>query len=939
MGQPGPPLLDREGELQTLDAAVQAARAGRGGLVVLEGAAGTGKSALVALTGQRGGGAGMRVLAARGGELEQDHPFGLIRQLYEPVLAAADPPQRARLLAGAAAPAASVLSVGDGATGVHAAGFGAMQAIYWLTANLAGDGPLLMTIDDAHWSDPSSLRALDFLARRIADLPAMLVVALRPQEPGSRMELLDELRAAATGRAALRALGSDSVARLVRDRIPGASDEVCDACAAATGGNPLYLEELLRSLPVDAVMPDPATILESSVPTLGDRVLRRINRVDDDAPALAGAMAVLGNGARLAVAAQLAAVPDAGAGRIAHRLRRIELLRGEDPIAFVHPLVHRSVYDAIPEIERQAAHRRAAELLRAAGAPPESVAAHLRTLTPSGDATVAEALLAAGERALERAAPDEAVEWLQRAVAENATVPPRAQLLARLGAARAIQRDPAAVVDLREAHELAADVGTRARAGVALAELLGHAGQWTAAIEVIESIGAAAGDGEPELDAEVAALRAVITLHDPAHTADFDRRRPTFVRLAGDDHWASHALAAMLAVEAAHRGRPDEAIAFGDRALRGGRFLRERGAGGWAAPQLLGAFIESEDLDRAEAARVQVDAAARASGAVFGLLTALGYRGWIHARRGDLAASESDLTTVLAFARDAGVLMGITTMSFYLIDVLLERETPSHLVELVEHTELPDDFLRTASGAMLLEARGRLRLLRRDGDGGLDDLRAAGDIISALRFSPTFSAWRSCLALALPPARRDEARALAAEELALAEPIGLARPQAVALRALGVLEASPAGIDLLRQSVALLKDSPARLELARSLVELGSALRRANQRSDARRPLVDGLRLAHACGAHRLSRRAVQELQASGGRRPRLSANGRDALTASELRVVQLAASGATNTEIAQELYISPKTVETHLSRAYLKLGLAGSGSRGRLPRVLKEAS
>ena len=100
-----------------------------------------------------------------------------------------------------------------------------------------------------------------------------------------------------------------------------------------------------------------------------------------------------------------------------------------------------------------------------------------------------------------------------------------------------------------------------------------------------------------------------------------------------------------------------------------------------------------------------------------------------------------------------------------------------------------------------------------------------------------------------------------------------------------------------------------------------------------------GLRLAYQCGAQRLTRRAQQELQAAGGRRPRLSTSGRDSLTASELRVVRLAASGATNTQIAQELYVSLKTVETHLSRSYLKLGLAGSGSRARLVRVLDEAS
>ncbi len=906
---------------------------------MLEGAAGAGKSALIAATVQNAAESGLRVIGARGGELERDHPFGVIRQLYQPVITSATPVQRAQLLAGAAAPAAWVLGMNNGETGIHAAGFASMHAIYWLTAQLAAASPVVLTVDDAHWADASSLRALDYLARRIVDLPAALIVAFRPDEPGSRMDLLDELRNAAEDRVSLPALRPASVARIVREQIPDASDEICDACQAATAGNPLYLRELLRTLTLAGVTPDVGSVSSASVPTLGDSVIRRVDRVADDAPALARAMAVLGDGARLATAAELAAVSVEQAGQIAHRLRRIEILSAEDPIAFVHPLVRRSIYDSLPESERQAAHRRAADLLEARGAPTESVAAQLRILTPGGDSSVATTLLAAAERALDRAAPDEAAAWLQRALAEGAAEPPPVHLRARLAVVKTIQRDPTAVAELQGAYELAEDPELRIRMAVSLAEVLAHAGQWNSAMAVIESIDGELGQAEGEIQAEVAALTAVVTLNDPGRIDDFDRNRARYRQLARGDYWASHALAAMLAVEAVNRGRPQEALAFNRRALEGGRLLGERGAGGWVSPQVLGVLIEAEELDQALVAIDQVDAAARASGAAIGLLTAIGYRGWVHARRGDLAHAEAELETVIGLAQDANLLMGITTALFLLIDVLLERESQSRVVELVEQTELGPDFLNTASGAMLLEARGRLRLLRRDRARGIEDLRAAGEIISLLRFGPAYSSWRSSLALALPPVEREEAHALASEELGLAQLTGLARPQGIALRTLGILHEPPATVDLLRQSVALLEDSPARLEHARSLVELGSALRRANRRADARGPLVAGLQLAYACGAHRLTKRAQQELQAAGGRRPRLSATGRDSLTASELRVVRLAAAGATNTEIAQELYVSLKTVETHLTRSYLKLGLAGTGSRGRLADVLGEAA
>ncbi len=611
-----------------------------------------------------------------------------------------------------------------------------------------------------------------------------------------------------------------------------------------TSGNPLYLQELLRSLGSGGGVPSAEDVIEATVPSLGKRVIRRAGRVSADAPALARAMAVLGDGARLGTAAALASVPEGVAGEIAHRLRRIEVLASEDPLVFVHPLVRRSVYDAIPEAELQAAHRTAAGLLLQGGVQPEAVAAHLRMLGPSGSDWVAKTLLAAAERALDRAAPDEAIGWLERALAEHASAPPRVHLLARLGLAKTLQCDPMAIA-------------------------------------VIDEIERERGEAELEL-------------------------------------------------------RTEAARAFGARALEGGVLLSERGAGAWTSAVRLGAFIEAEDFDGFSTALAEVEAAARASGSVFALLSTHGLRGWAHARRGELVAAETDLTAALNLIEDAALLMGVTTVAFFLTDVLLERDNQTHLVDLVEQTELPPDFLRTVSGANLLDARGRLRILHRDREGGCEDLRAAGRIFSAAGFAPTHTSWRSALALALPPAERAQALGLAAEELELAEATGLARPVGVALRALGLLERDD-GVKYLRQSVELLARSPARLEHARSLVELGASLRRTNNRSQARDPLVAGLELAQACGAHRLSARAAQELQAAGGRRRRTTRQGREALTASELRVVRLAADGATNTEIAQQLFVSLKTVETHLTRAYAKLGLTGSGSRRRLPRALRD--
>ncbi|MBV9817549.1 MAG: AAA family ATPase [Solirubrobacterales bacterium] len=933
----GATLLEREGELEVLELAVRRARDGHGRTVLLEGAAGVGKSALIGAAGELARERGLRTLAARGGELEQEFAFGVVRQLYEPPLSAASGAERARLLGGAAAPAARLLGAAEGGPGAEAAGFAIMHALYWLAAGLATSTPLLIAVDDAHWADPSSLRALHYLARRVADLPIALLVAARPDEPGARLALLDELRGDADLRISPAGLHAASVAAVVREEFPDADEELCRACEAATAGNPLYLQELIRGLRVAGEAPTAEGVAAASLRFLGDRVLRRAARVAPDAPALVRAMAVLGNGGRLAMAAGLAGVPEAEAGWIAHRLRRIEMLGAEDPIAFVHPLVRGSVYDTLPDAERQAAHREAARRLRDDGAPAQTVASHLRMLTPSGDVEVAETLQAAAAAALARAASDEAIGWLRRALAEGAARPPRGELLATLGTVQSMQRDPSAFATLREAFELAPGAAERGRVGVLLAEGLGLAGRWSAAIDVLEASEVAAGEADGALRAEIAAVRAVIALNDPDRVADFDRRRVDAVALTEDEHWGSRALAAVLAVESVFRGRVAEGMALGERALGDDLLLAQR-AGAWASVQVLMAFVFADEIERVGPALDILDEAARTLGSAFARYTVLAFRATIRARRGELTAAAGELATVFDFARQADLLMGITTTAFLLVDVLLERDDLPELLDLVEGTQLAPDFLATTSGAMLMEARGRLRLRRRDRAGGVADLRAAGAINDALGFGPPFTTWRSALALAVAPTHPDEARALAAEELELARATGLPRPQGIALRALGTITPGVAGERLLRESIAALETSPARLEHARSLVALGSALRRDNRRSEARPPLTAGVRAAVDCGAQRLADHAQQELRAAGGRRPRLTARDRDALTASELRVVRLASSGQTNVRIAQELYVSLKTVETHLTRAYLKLGLAGPGSRTRLGDALRES-
>jgi len=933
-------LLERDVELGEIASALGDALEGRGRLVIVEGAAGAGKSAVLGAARESAAETGLRVLEARGTELEREFAFGAIRRIFEPVLVAAPETQRTKLLAGAAAPAEWVIDPseeGDDPRTRGAAGFAALHGIYWLAANVAAEGPLMLAVDDLHWVDTSSLRALGYLAQRISDLPIVVLLALRPAEPGAPAALLDELRGQpSTTTLSPEALGSGAVAELVRARIPGADDEACAACLEQSAGNPLYLEELLRAVSPNGSV-TAAAVREASVPSLAERVARRTGRVDPQAPALTAAMAVLGDGGRLAMAASLAGMTEDEAADIARRLRRIEVISAEDPFAFVHPLVRRSAYDQLSVTERDVAHAAAARALSEESASAEEIAVHLASVRPAKSIATARALIAAADQALGRAAPDAAIRWFRRALEEEAAEPEPAEILLELGMVEVAARDLAAVEHLREGLELAGSAALRARISVALAEILVHAGQWEAGRDVI---GKAVAELDQADDAdtvlEVLGYWSVVTFYDPSLVGEFDRLKSRFEELSAGEAWPAYALRAMLALAKGLRGDSrDEVVAQAAYALADDRLMGERGAGAWASAQALTALVAVDEHELALKACETLAEQSQLSGSFMGTTANLGYRGWIFAKRGDLAAAEAEVRIAWDLVNQAGMPLLITSAMYFLVDAVLERPSLDDVGELVHGLGLEQAFLASWGGAMLFEVRGRLRLMQGDRRGAVEDLREVTEVARALGVGPTFSPCRSALALALGPEDRAEAAELIAEELVLARASGLPRPEGVALRAAGLLAGGEDGIAELRASLSALEQSEAALERARTMVELGAALRRAGQRVEARGPLTEGMDLAHRCGAPRLVDRAREELRATGARPRRAAHTGVDALTASELRVARLAANGRTNPEIAQELYVSVKTVETHLSHTYAKLGLAGQGARNRLAGLL----
>jgi DNA-binding CsgD family transcriptional regulator len=930
-------LLERGSTLDTLAGGLPAGDSARGRLMVVEGAAGSGKSTLLAALARRAANARVRVLAARGGELERAFPFGTIRRLFEKTLADFGEAERDRLLSGAAAPAGAVVAK-DPVDAAAAPGFPVLHAIYWLVSNLAAVAPLLLSVDDLHWVDDSSLLALAYVGRRIADLPASLAVAMRPHEPGAPVELIDQLTSdpeAVT--VSLPPLGAPSVASIVRDAVPHADPALCEACHDVTGGNPFYLRELLRTLTGDGASAlDPEAVRRAAVPEVGERVMRRIARLGADAERIARSMAVLGDGGRLADAAALAQVDEPPAAAAARAMARIEVLAEEDPFEFVHPLVRRSVYDSLTVTERDEAHLAAGRLMRDRGGSSELVAAHFAKIRPHGSTEISLAMEAAAEAAVIRGAPRPAVDALRRALAEGAPEPARVDLLHRLGQLLALDQDLAAEDSLVEARRLTSDVRRRAEIAMELSALYAYGGKWAGAVQVIGDAIDELGEADPDLSLQMEALRAVILMHDcelaPLFRRDWDRLRA----LAEAPPWGARALAALLACSAAARGdATEDAEELADLALRDLQLIRPPDGGGWASSQLIGTLVMLEARERAEVVMERVAATARESGSYMSVLVVQCFEAWLAVRSGDLAAGEAAIAPVFEAAIQRQMAMDLTSAVYFVSDALVERRELEYVVDFLESTELDPSFMATGSGGMMLYARGRVRAARGDRGRAVEDLRFAGEVFSKLGFGPTHNAWRSELALSLPAQEREKARALAAEGVEMASATGLARPHGIAVRAAGMLAEGDRGVAMLRDSVELLAAVPARLEHARSLVELGAALRRQGQRSKAREALADGLDLAGECGADRTVARAREELSAAGARPRRVARKGVEALTPSERRVAQLIAEGRSNAEAAQELFVSLKTVETHLTRAYAKLGLSGGGARSRLAAAL----
>jgi DNA-binding CsgD family transcriptional regulator len=932
-------LIERGPELDAIAVALDAARRGEGRLVVVEGPAGIGKTRLLDAACEQAAAAGMVVLRAAGRELEGDAPYGVATELFGPLLEAAGRTEREAALAGQAGLAAALFDpTFEPPPDAHAL----VRGLYWLLVGLVAPedgeaGGALVVVDDAQWADRPSVTFLAHLASRLDGAPIALVLADRSGEPAVAADLLTALRRLGpAGKLSLAPLSDEGIAELVGAEMIGAEPAFLTACAGVSAGNPFVARELARVLRAEGVAPtaEAAARVSRLVPeTVMHSLLGQLGRLGVDAEALASAVAILGDDTPLRRAARLAGLEPRRGEEAADALAGIGLLADGEPLRFEHPLIATAVRADAPAFARARAHREAADLLAAEAAPVSEVAGHLLLTMPAEDRWVVEILREAAARALAQGDAPAGARLLARALDEPPADTERGGLLLELAEAEALAGDTAAAAHVDEALETLDRDRDRIRALRSLGRIRLLTGDHGIAAEALEEV---LGRLDPDAVEEQQVLAEYLTANRfqaPLLPAAERRLAPVVKASRDGEPPADPALLAHAVLSLALDGEaPSTVLELADRAAKIDQAVDLAGHG-MPSAILVQALCCVDAVVAAAAVGEAALGRARDGGSFIATSTASFHRAIPRYYRGELADALADLDQAQATRREGWEVATAWPLALQ-VHVQLER---GELEAARESAALATASEDSMDRALLDSARARLALAERDPDAALALAEAAGRHL-ADQFgidNPGFVPWRRTAALAAA-ALGDEARAreLAAEQLRLARANGAARPLSLALRtAASTMPEERQG--LLAEAVAAARRSESSLELAHALADLGAAVRRAGKRSEAQPPLREALELADRMGASALADSVRVELRAAGARPRRAARSGVDSLTPAERRVAQLAAVGLTNRQIAQELFITMKTVQTHLSSVYRKLDAV---SRRELPELLGAA-
>jgi DNA-binding CsgD family transcriptional regulator len=901
-------LFGRDRELRALAERVDAARAEGGGALVVRGPAGIGKSCLLDAARAHAASREFQILATTGIQSETHLAFAGLHQLLRPVLRAAD---RAPETYGLALRTAFGLSDGPAPSPFQIA-----LAVLDLLGECAESGPIVLIVDDAQWLDRSTADALAFVARRLESDPIVLLVAVRDDFESPLLEVrLPELR--------VPALAAADAASLLRARAPDLPPALHARILNEAGGNPLALVELPVALAATA---DPGARAAEMLP-----LTERLEQ------AFADRVATLGSGAR----ALLHVAVTNESGVLAELLRAAATLEDREItldtaaeaevaglieiegtlLRFRHPLMRSAIHQSMSARERRAAHTAWAKTLED---DPDRHAWHRAAAALGGDDTIADALEAAATRASQRGAPGVAFAALERA-AQLTTDPKRrgtrlmhaAYLGLDLGRPRDVERVLGAIDEpsLRPLD----------RPHVAwLREL--NEGTWSGASRIASFVEIAERKRvRGETDFGLSTLRDVAMRCWWSRLDDGTRRSLVAVaeRFPVPEH-DPRLLYVLAMADPVGRG-----AAVLDRLSRHGPDVTPEASG-----MLGAAALAVGDLARAERHLETQIHLHRSLGLLGALAPALAMQAWTKIPRGDWLTARSTATEASRWSEEVGVGsfwkvaadLAAATVAAYRGEV----DTAEKLAAAGEQTLLP----RGANPLLALVqfARGAAALAASRHDEAFQHLRRVFDRADTA-FHPHVRSWALVdLAEAAAHSGHEHEALSCVQELEsiaarsgsplLAGALAFARP----VVAPGDEAAFHAGAEL-----ATWPFTRARLQLA-----YGLWLRRHRRAADARAPLRAARDAFDALGAVPWGERARQELRASGETSRRRSYDLTDSLSPQELQIAQLAAAGLSNKEIGRQLFLSHRTIGSHLYRIFPKLGIT---ARSHLSAALRDGA
>ena len=949
-------LLERNPHLELIDVVLAQARAGRGQLLWIEGAAGAGKTSLVRAASAAALDQQMMVLRATAEDLESDHLLGVVHQLFDPIVRRTPGDALDELFRGPATSAREALlepspdqrAGADEVTADTVAAklrSGALHhGLYWLLVRLSEQAPVLLTVDDLHWIDTTSLSFLGYLARRLGDLPIAMVIGTRVGVENETSA--DRSRIRAQGDAhhlAPPPLSRAAVASLVRQVQPDATDERCAAVYEATLGNPFLVEIA-------------AQVADESTDLLHDEVRRRLGALDAGVQQLAKAIAVLGADRPLASAvevAEMAAATGLDGASILLAREWIEADGADERVSspavelstrlrFRHPLVRDAVAQLCRPSELDRMHGRAIDVLSAAGHDETEIAMHALASLPRGAATTVDALLAAADRARRSGADAEAVRLLDRALAEPPDPDDRPRILALIARASARAGAPDASARYDAAIAAAPDVASRMDLRTRFAAVLMAAHQPGAAASVLEAAVDEDDGADVGLTIELQATRLVALRSDPHRRSEWAQNLDDLAALDIDG----------LARELDPRS-PAIRAARAELAYRDGVMGQDRARARRLALAAVGdehghelAVANAQAFATAMHALLQVgehglvlDITARtmheAQGSGFGSAFRLAstYHGMALLRLGRARDAIAAAVIDDVMERHLAVLVPINAVTIGQAYLALG------LVDDAERALEPpggrERFRNLLTSGGLPEWHGWVRLAQdRPAEAAESFLEIADGTGSLGGANPSTNSWRSGLARSLfQLGDKREAQRVSDIEVELARLWGAPRQLGWALTTAGMIRSGAGGNERLDEAVAVLETSSDPYLLGWAYLHRGYGRRAGRRLAEARADFRHALDIGHRHEFTLLEASAGDALVVAGGRPRTRVLSGIDALTPAELRVARAVAEGRSNADVAASLFITRKAVEYHLSNVYRKLQIRG---RSELPDALR---